>query len=350
MKTIRCMVLVLLLGLLVPAATQAQTTSRFFPETGRTVSGRFLDYWNANGGLAVFGFPLTEQFEEQGRSVQYFERQRFEAHPENARPYDVLLGRLGAQLLGPLPPPADIRPQGCLWFPETQHNVCNQQGSLGFASYWQRNGLEFEGSRNTKTYRESLALFGFPLTEPLTYTNSSGQTITAQWFERARFEWHPTNPDAYKVLLGRLGADVVAGLPVDPTPVVRQVKLFLIAVGDNGSSGKLIGCGDSVLGVTRDIEPTPAPLRAALLLLFANKDQFYGESGFYNALYQSDLKIDSLAIANGKATVQLSGTLRFGGTCDTPRVKAQIEETVRQFASITSADIFVNGVPLAQIQ
>src|SRR3978361_1826906 len=34
--------------------------SRFFPETGQTVSGKFLDYWNNNGGLAVFGYPITD--------------------------------------------------------------------------------------------------------------------------------------------------------------------------------------------------------------------------------------------------------------------------------------------------
>src|SRR3712207_7114943 len=48
-------------------------------------------------------FPYTtlfrSEFEQQtpeGRfTVQYFERQRFELHPEKPRPYDVLLGRLG---------------------------------------------------------------------------------------------------------------------------------------------------------------------------------------------------------------------------------------------------------------
>src|SRR5205823_1672808 len=30
-----------------------------FPETSQCVEGRFLAYWRANGGLAVFGYPLT---------------------------------------------------------------------------------------------------------------------------------------------------------------------------------------------------------------------------------------------------------------------------------------------------
>jgi hypothetical protein len=93
----------LLLALLVPASTQAQE-QRCFPETGQCISGRIREFWEQNGGLPVFGFPTTDQHEEQieGKpfQVQWFERARFELHPENARPYDVLLGRLGSTLYG----------------------------------------------------------------------------------------------------------------------------------------------------------------------------------------------------------------------------------------------------------
>ncbi len=74
--------------------------------TGHTLRGTFLHYWQANGGLAVFGFPLTEEFTEKNAAdgktytVQYFERNRFEYHPENAGGrYEVLLGLLGAETL-----------------------------------------------------------------------------------------------------------------------------------------------------------------------------------------------------------------------------------------------------------
>jgi probable HAF family extracellular repeat protein len=76
-----------------------------FPETGHNVRPRFLAYWEAHGGLAQFGYPLSEEFVEvlgDGNSytVQYFERARFEHHPENAPPYDVLLGQFGRRILG----------------------------------------------------------------------------------------------------------------------------------------------------------------------------------------------------------------------------------------------------------
>jgi hypothetical protein len=76
----------------------------FFTETGHTLGGRFGDYWHANGGLAQFGFPLTEEFTQQledGQTytVQYFERARFEEHSANQPPYDVLLGQFGRRIL-----------------------------------------------------------------------------------------------------------------------------------------------------------------------------------------------------------------------------------------------------------
>jgi manganese oxidase len=79
----------------------APQTSRTFSETGKTVSGRFLDYWQNHGDLAQQGFPISDVIQEKsdldGKTyqVQYFERAVFELHPENAPPYDVLLSQLG---------------------------------------------------------------------------------------------------------------------------------------------------------------------------------------------------------------------------------------------------------------
>lgn len=93
----------------------------WFPETNHTLRGVFLNYWRANGGLPVFGFPLTEEFQEvnptdgQTYRVQYFERNRFEHHPENAGGrYEVLLGLLGLETLQQAPGlvsrPAEVVP------------------------------------------------------------------------------------------------------------------------------------------------------------------------------------------------------------------------------------------------
>ena len=74
--------------------------------------------------------------------------------------------------------PAQPKP-GCSYFPETQHNLC-----AGFRAYWETYG--------------GLLEFGFPLTEEFT-DPVIGRTV--QWFERARFEWHPgVMPERFDVL------------------------------------------------------------------------------------------------------------------------------------------------------
>ncbi|HEU5102732.1 MAG TPA: hypothetical protein VFU22_27110, partial [Roseiflexaceae bacterium] len=165
--------------------------------------------------LAVFGYPIAAPSPEINRDdgqpyqTQWFERNRFELHPENTAPYDVLLGRLGDDRLRwqsvdwqALPAAAD--PQaGCLWFAQTSHAVCDQADGRGFQTYWRTHGLH---DPRLTTFEQSLALFGLPLSEATIEVNpTDGQPYLTQWFERARFEWHPNEPDAYSVLLGLLG-------------------------------------------------------------------------------------------------------------------------------------------------
>ena len=87
-------------------AAMANPVSQYFTQTGHNLSGVFQQYWNSHGGLAIYGYPISEQFTETSKSdgkdyvVQYFERNRFEWHPEAAgTPYEVQLGLLGSELL-----------------------------------------------------------------------------------------------------------------------------------------------------------------------------------------------------------------------------------------------------------
>ena len=127
------------------------------------------------------------------------------------------------------------------------------------------------------------------------------------------------------------------------------MSIFLIAINDNGRSGKKIGCDDSAVPVERSIPTTAAPLTAALKELLSIREQQYGQSGLYNALAQSNLKLAGVAISNGKATINLSGTLLLGGVCDNPRVAAQIQQTALQFPAVQQAAVFINGVPIERV-
>jgi hypothetical protein len=82
-----------------PLAAPPASDRRYFPETRHTMDAHFAAYWESRGGLPLFGYPISEAFTENGVLTQWFERARFEYHPENAPPYDVLLGLLGRELL-----------------------------------------------------------------------------------------------------------------------------------------------------------------------------------------------------------------------------------------------------------
>lgn len=181
-----------------------------FSQVPYTIAPPFYPYWEEQGGLPIFGLPLSKQLVEGGYRAQYFERQRLEAHPENAAPYNILLGLVGREtaarhgLLTTIPFAATTASGGqdCEFFALTGHNVCDR-----FRAYWHRYGLDL-GEPGVSA-RESLALFGLPISEPFEERLEDGRTHTVQYFERARFEYHPDNPEPYTVLLGRLTADLV---------------------------------------------------------------------------------------------------------------------------------------------
>ncbi len=197
---------VLLFGLNSTAPARAtEDTSQFFSQANHTVSGKFLAYWRTNGGLATYGFPITDARDEvdpeTGKTflTQWFERNRFELHLENAgTKYEVLLGLLGKDLrrealaVDPdfikgnvidLPPPQKEQ----IFFSETGHYL-----RADFLDYWTKNG--------------GLERFGYPISDEHPEVDpETGKAFLMQWFERARFEQHPENKAPFNILLGLLG-------------------------------------------------------------------------------------------------------------------------------------------------
>jgi len=158
-----------------------------FPATGHSVkTAGFINFFQAYGGVPTFGYPLAEESWENGRLVQYFERQRFELHPENAGgPYEVLLGRLGTEaaagrIFPTVAPFADS--PGHTYSAATHHALAEP-----FLSYWQGHG--------------EVRILGYPISEAI-WENG----LQVQYFERARMERHSENAGSpYEVLLSQLG-------------------------------------------------------------------------------------------------------------------------------------------------
>ncbi|HNP85779.1 MAG TPA: hypothetical protein PKK78_06545 [Kouleothrix sp.] len=229
------LVLVALLAL--PAQAGAQPRQRCFPETGHCVAGELLAYWERNGGLAVFGYPISDELPNElvegtwvGRT-QWFERDRLELHTLEG----VLAGRMGARALElqgrswyEFPPFAGGLPSGCAYFDQTRHSVCEP-----FLSYWQRNG--------------GLERFGYPLSEPMTET-IGGWTGTVQYFERRRMEHHTElRGTRYEVLLGLLGNDIYAAAPPQlcTTPIAASLQATL---AQQAGLAENLGCQTLAVG------------------------------------------------------------------------------------------------------
>jgi hypothetical protein len=209
------------------AAPPAGSGASFFPQTGHTVSGTFLAFFQGNGGVMIFGYPRTEAFQQNGRLVQWFQRDAFEEHGENAgTPYEVQLRLLGSLLTGgrtfahpaassptpsptstvapttttagaghtlalakatvsAVPTPAATPP--VVDFPQTGYSV-----GFGFLQFFQAHG--------------GVNVFGYPISQELPEMGPDGRLHTVQYFQRARFEYHPEfNGTPYEVELGLLG-------------------------------------------------------------------------------------------------------------------------------------------------
>lgn len=207
-RGVLALVVILMLVLVaVPIPTaQAQQRILYFPQTGHYLRGAFLSYWEREGGVLIFGYPITEEYirSADGRLVQYFERARFELVVEAPGRARVELGLLGREYLSArglsFPPVPPVRSTAAVrYFPETGHTI---RGA--FKHFWERRG--------------ALPIFGYPLSEEILETLPNGVTRTVQYFERARFELRGSQVD-----LGLLGTFLApcqlrAGLPPNAPP------------------------------------------------------------------------------------------------------------------------------------
>jgi hypothetical protein len=102
-----------------------------------------------------------------------------------------------------------------------------------------------------------------------------------------------------------------------------------------------IGCNDRIAYVkTHRERQTDSVLSDALSTLFSNKDS--NVLAAYNALWQSELAVEKIQSTDGTTTeVWIKGKTASGGVCDDPRIKAQLEYTIKRFKP--KFKIFLNG-------
>jgi Sporulation and spore germination len=130
-------------------------------------------------------------------------------------------------------------------------------------------------------------------------------------------------------------------------PQRREVKVYLVALDDDGRSGKKIGCGDSLVAVTRPVGRLRATLRGAIQELLLVPHEY--DARLKNFWRGRNLRVRSVSVnRGGVATIHIAGAgPQVAGVCDQPRIESQIEETAKQFPNVRRVRVFVNGRTLA---
>jgi len=193
------------LYLLDPSGYAQERGTRYFPETGHNLQGAFFNYFQEKGGVEIFGYPITEEFQEDGLLVQYFQRARLVltgSRGEKASGSgEVKVAPLG-ELLGHRSPPFEPTYHfPYRYYPQTGHAL-----SFAFLDYYEAQGGE--------------EVFGYPITEPF-----FERGLIVQYLQRARMEWHP---DIRRVQLGLLGKEYFEVRGLDPAlqapvePIVEE--------------------------------------------------------------------------------------------------------------------------------
>jgi len=191
--------LIVVLGLLIitwgPVQAQKQD-SLYFPETGHWVTGELLTFYQrVKDPLLLYGYPITDAFQDPltGLTVQYFQRARFELHIEAADGQRIQLSPLGYNLYETgTPVPLSTDTPACRYFAQQKHYVC-----YTFLSFFDKNG--------------GVAQFGNPISD-----FEQKDNLYVQYFEKARFEWHPELPAGQWVVLSDLGRVYFDQLVGDP--------------------------------------------------------------------------------------------------------------------------------------
>ena len=127
----------------------------------------------------------------------------------------------------------------------------------------------------------------------------------------------------------------------DPSvPTVDQVSLALLS-DPSGEADR--GC-DDIKMITRQIEPTTAPLTRSIELLFETSETNINGARHFIPNTADTLQFDRATVVNGTANIYLTGELSgINGVCDNPRTAIQIEETAKQFSTVNQVQLYLNG-------
>ena len=120
----------------------------------------------------------------------------------------------------------------------------------------------------------------------------------------------------------------------------RTVRIFF---GNIKKDPRGTQCG-LAYPVERRIADGEEPVRAAIEALLRGPSEEEKTAGFFTSI-NSDAKLRKLEISSGTAAADFDYNLdyRVGGSCRVLAIRAQLEETLRQFSGVGAVSISING-------
>lgn len=287
--------IILLLSLDGQSSHAQSERALFFPETGHWVTGEFLSaYENSDDPALLLGFPITDDFTDPktGQKRQYFQKALLVLNPNaptEARIQQVLLGQL---LYEPGKAPTyNPSASACRDFPDTgyQYRVC-----YAFLDFFEAHG--------------GVAQFGYPISN---FEIHDGWLV--QYFQKARFEWHPELQAGQHILLGNLGVEYFRKAGEDPqrlTPNVNNnLPISILSLNVRPSVGQAVMPfrGEQTLYVIvqdQNLQPVPnAEVSFTVLLPSGETIQDFMQPTNANGVTDKKFKVNTHSIGVAEITV-----------------------------------------------
>lgn len=237
------------------AAEWAPPKAVYFSQTGHNLAEPFLTFWRDNGRSVFVGDPISEPIVKGDLTIQYFTKARLEARGDT-----VARGDIGTEYLTNLGIALNERP----WRPRLLRGSDLDESST--TPYTRLSNITFKDNPDDHTFfaqsghtlnssfklawenNGGLSRFGYPISEEFGETSPiDGKVYTTQYFERARFEYHPEISNNYSVVLTPIGATIAAA---------HGIEMAAFAQGGNPTY-------DEALFV-RPAPPSPTPSSAVV--------------------------------------------------------------------------------------
>ncbi len=200
----------------------------------------------------------------------------------------------------------------------------------------------FEASFPIKLYDENNVLLGTAIAQ------AEGDWMTENFVKfKTVLIYNVTKAGKGMLVLEK---DNPSGLPENAdelrVPIKYEVGVEAMTVKayfNNSNMDPEVSC-NKVFSVERVVSKTEGVARAALIELLKGVTDAEKNAGFFTSI-NTGVKIQSLTIENGVAKVDFDEQLeaQIGGSCRVSAIRAEITETLKQFSTVSSVVISING-------